>query len=128
MLQFFFDHNVLPGGEDNERKLYNTFLASAFRTLRFGIQEAHGKGMAIQFNYLTDHGAFIRRPDGTFEVNFSKIKPAVRQLTHDLLIIEAQGDYAAAQRMLTNLGVIRPEVKKALSGLSASPSTSNRSS
>ncbi len=53
MVQYFFDKGILPGGEENERKLYNTFLASSFRTLRFGITEAHGRGMALQFNYLT---------------------------------------------------------------------------
>ena len=60
MLQYFFDHGMLPGGAESERKLYTTFLASAFRTLRFGLKEAHGKGMAVQFNYLTDRGAFVK--------------------------------------------------------------------
>ena len=121
MLQFFFDRNILPGGEQNERQLYNTFLASAFRTLRFGVQEAHGRGMALQFNYFTDDGAFVQRPDGTFEVDFSKVKPAVRQLTHELLTMEAQGDYQAAHRMIGRLGIIRPAMKAALSKLSAVP-------
>ncbi len=121
MLQLFFDQNVLPGGSQTERKLYNTFLASSFRTLRFGVQEAHGLGMAIQFNYLTDHGAFVRRPDSAYEVNFAKIKPAVRQLTHDILTIEAQGDYSAAQRMVRELGIIRPDLKQSLQTLSAIP-------
>ena len=121
MVQLFFDQNVLPGGRDVERKLYNTFLASSFRTLRFGIQEAHGLGMAIQFNYLADRGAFVRRSDGTFEVNFAKIKPAVRELTHDLLTIEAQGDYSAAQRLIRDLGTIRPDLKQSLQNLSAIP-------
>jgi Peptidase family M49 len=121
MLQFFFDRNILPGGEQNERQLYNTFLASAFRTLRFGVQEAHGRGMALQFNYFTDHGAFVQRPDGTFEIDFSKVKPAVRQLTHELLTMEAQGDYQAAHRMIDQLGVIRPAMKVALNKLSAVP-------
>ncbi|HET9318624.1 MAG TPA: hypothetical protein VFO27_02575, partial [Bryobacteraceae bacterium] len=58
MLQYFFDHGMLPGGAQSERRLYTTFLASAFRSLRFGLNEAHGKGMAVQFNYLTDRGAF----------------------------------------------------------------------
>ena len=48
-----------------ERTLYPTFLASAFRSIRFGVGEAHGKGMALQLNWLLDarrdHG---RRPDG----------------------------------------------------------------
>ena len=121
MVQLFFDQNLLPGGMGVERKLYNTFLASSFRTLRFGVQEAHGLGMAIQFNYLSDRGAFARRSDGRFEVNFAKIKPAVRELTHDLLTIEAQGNYSAAQRMVRDLGTIRPDLRQSLQNLSAIP-------
>ncbi len=60
MLQYFYDHGILPGGPAAEHKLYTTFLASSFRTLRFGLNEAHGKGMAIQFNALLDAGAFVR--------------------------------------------------------------------
>ncbi len=97
MLQYFFDHGLLRGGEANERKLYNTFLASSFRTLRFGITEAHGRGMALQFNYLLDHGAFVSRQDGTYEVDFAKVKQAVRDLAHELLTIEAQGNYSGAR-------------------------------
>ena len=121
MLQLFFDRSILPGGATNERKLYTTFLASSFRTLRFGITEAHGRGMALQFNYFLDHGAFVERPDGTFEVNYAKMKQAVRGLTHDLMTIEAQGDYAAGKRMLEQLGVMRPVMTKALARLSGIP-------
>jgi hypothetical protein len=118
MLQYMFDHGLLPG---DERKLYTTFLASAFRSVRFGIHEAHGRGMAMQFNYLTDKGGFVGKPDGTFSVNFAKIKSAVRDLTHDLLTIEATGDYAAGLRMLSELAVLRPPVQKALAGLKDIP-------
>jgi hypothetical protein len=121
MLQFFFDNGILPGGEAKERQLYNTFLASSFRTLRFGITEAHGRGMALQFNYFVDHGAFVRRSDGTFEVDFAKMKPAVRSLTHELMTLEAQGDYAGAKRMLDRLAVLRPEVTSTLEKLTAIP-------
>ena len=117
MLQYFFDKGILQGGEANEKKLYNTFLASAFRTLRFGIHEAHGRGMALQFNFLIDHGAFVERPDGTFEVNYAKVKDATRDLTRRLLTIEAQGDYAAAKSLLDQLGVLRPSVAAALDKL-----------
>ena len=51
MLQYLFDHG-LKDGPAAERQLYTTYLASAFRSLRFGLTEAHGKGMALQFNYL----------------------------------------------------------------------------
>ena len=121
MLQYMHDHKLLPGGPDAERKLYTTFLASSFRTLRFGVKEAHGKGMAIQFNYLADKGAFVALPNGTFDINPTKIKAAVRDLDHDLLTLEANGDYAGAKRMLDELGVVRPALKKVLNGLADLP-------
>jgi hypothetical protein len=123
MLQYYFDHGVNPlgKGEAVERQVYTTFLASAFRSLRFGLHEAHGKGMALQFNYLMDKGAFLARPDGTFEVNLAKAKTGVRDLDHDLLTIEATGDYAGAKKMLDRLAVIRPPVEKALARLQDLP-------
>ncbi len=118
MLQYLFDHKLMPAAE---KPLYTTFLASSFRTLRFGVHEAHGKGMAMQFNYLMDKGAFVARPDGTFAVDFSKIKAAVRDLVHDLLTIEATGDYARAKKMLDELGVLRPPLVQALAKLKDIP-------
>ena len=122
-LQFLMDQGspTVPRGEDAERKLYTTFLASSFRTLRFGLKEAHARGMAVQFNYLLDKGGFRSNPDGTFSVDFSKIKQAVRDLDHDLLTMEALGDYSGARQMLDSLGVIRPEVQRALDRLNHIP-------
>ena len=124
MLEYLYDHNLMhaPGNEGRyERQLYTTYLASAFRSVRFGVTEAHGKGMAMQFNYLTDKGAFVVNPDGTFAVDFAKMKSAVRDLTHDLLTIEAEGNYAAARKMLDTLAVIRPPMQRALDGLKSVP-------
>jgi hypothetical protein len=120
MLQYLFDHGM-PHDAAAERQLYTTFLASAFRSMRFGLTEAHGKGMALQFNYLTEKGGFVANSDGTFAVDFAKIKGAVRDLTHDLLTIEAEGDYAAARKMLEQWGVVRPEMQRAIDGLKAVP-------
>ena len=111
----------LPHGAAAERQLYTTFLASAFRTLRFGLQDAHARGMAIQFNYLRDKGGFVANPDGTFAVDFSKIKDAVRSLDHDFLTLEATGNYAGAKKMIADLAVIRPEVQRALDRLKSIP-------
>jgi Peptidase family M49 len=110
----------LPHGLEAERELYTTYLASTFRTLRFGQQDAHAHGMAMQFNYLVDKGGYLINPDGTFSVDFSKIKDAVRLLDHDLLTIEANGDYVGAQRLLAT-GSLRPEVRKALDRLKTVP-------
>ena len=117
MLQYMFDHKLLPGGADVERKLYTSFLASAFRTLRFGLHEAHGKGMALQFNYLREKGGFVASSDGTFAVDFSRIKAAVQELDHDLLTLEATGDYAGAKAMLDRLGKLTPELESAIGKL-----------
>lgn len=121
MLQHLYDRKLIEGGKDKERQMYTTFLASTFRTLRFGLNDAHGKGMAMQVNYITDKGGFIAHPDGTFEVNFDKVRGAVRDLDHDLLTLEATGDYARAKQMLDQLGVIRPNMQKALKSLDAIP-------
>jgi hypothetical protein len=77
--------------------------------------------MALQFNYLTDKGSFLARPDCTFAVDFTKVKGAVRDLGHDLLTIEATGDYARAKKMLDELGVLRPPMVKALEKLKDLP-------
>lgn len=126
-LQYMMDHAkelnltaVLRTGPAAERQLYTTFLASSFRSLRFGSGDAHGKGMAMQFNYIADRGGFVQQPDGTFAVDFMKIKQAVSDLTHDLLTVEATGDYAGAQRMLA-LAVIRPNVARQLAKLANVP-------
>ncbi|MGZ4815336.1 MAG: dipeptidyl-peptidase 3 family protein [Terriglobales bacterium] len=127
-LQYMMDHakemqldGVLKSDEAAQRQLYTTFLASTFRTLRFGIHEAHGKGMAFQFNYLLDKGGFVQNADGTFEVDYAKIKGAVRDLTRTLLMLEANGDYDAAKKMLDQLVVIRPGTEKMLDQLNDIP-------
>ena len=111
----------IPHGPDAERQLYNTYLASSFRTLRFGLQDSHAKGMAIQFNYFLDKGGFVANPDGTFAVNFDKIKDVVASLDREFLTIEATGDYAGAKKMMTELMNIRPVTQKALDSLKSVP-------
>ena len=127
-LQYMMDHaqsmglsTVLPFDENAQRQLYTTYLASSFRTLRFGLSDAHGKGMAVQFNFLSDKGAFRQNADGTYSVDLEKVKSAVAELDHDLLTIEAQGDYAGAKKLLDEMGHIRPALQKALDGLHEIP-------
>ncbi|WEF33091.1 dipeptidyl-peptidase 3 family protein [Pseudoduganella chitinolytica] len=111
----------LGQGEEAERKLHTTFLASAFRTLHFGLTDSHARGMAIQVNYLLDKGAFVSHGDGTFSVNFKKIKQAITDLDREFLTIEATGDYARAKAMMTKYVVIRPDVQKALNKMKSVP-------
>ena len=103
------------------REIYTTFLASTFRSIRFGINEAHGRGVAIQLNTFLDTGAVTVAPDGAFAVNHDAIAEAVEGLTRRLMMIQARGDYAAAQEVIDTLGVIRPEVQRVLDRLEDIP-------
>jgi hypothetical protein len=119
-LQYLIDKGVVDRAL--ERTLYTTYLASAFRSVRFGIKEAHGKGIAMQFNYLTDEGAIkFDERTGTFSVVPARIKDAVRKLTHDLLTLEAEGSYDGATQMLAKYGVVRPPMQSALDRLKDVP-------
>ncbi|MFZ0061248.1 MAG: hypothetical protein WAL47_04355 [Pyrinomonadaceae bacterium] len=112
-LQYLIDKGVVE--KQMERSLYTTFLASAFRSVRFGITEAHGKGIAMQFNYLTDEGAIeVDDRTGTFSINDAKVKDAVRKLTSEILTIQAEGSYDKAKAMLDKYAVIRPPMQRAL--------------
>jgi hypothetical protein len=124
MLQYLFDHDHsgnIKGGAEIEKKLYTTYLASSFRTLRFGLGEAHGKGMALQLNYLLDHQAFAMTKNGHFKVNFDRVKSGVQALTHDIMTLEATGDYAGTKKLLDTDGILRPEIKSALDRLKDVP-------
>jgi hypothetical protein len=118
-IQHLIDKGVMP--KSLERTLYTTYLTSAFRSIRFGITEAHGKGQAMQLNYLVDAGAVAVRPDGTFTVVPGKIREGVTGLTHEIMTIQAEGSYEKAKEMQARLGVIRPEVQRALDKLKNVP-------
>jgi hypothetical protein len=127
-LQYMMEHakslnltKVLPSDDAAQRQLYTTYLASMFRSLRFGLNDAHGKGMAIQFNFLIDHRAIIQNSDGTYQLDGAKFTQGVRDLDHDLLTIEAQGDYGAAKKLQNELGVIRPSLQKSFDRLKDIP-------
>jgi hypothetical protein len=119
-LQYLIDNGIID--KSMERDLYTTYLASSFRSVRFGITEAHGKGQAIQFNYLLDEGAIKVDPaTGTYGIDSGKIKDAVRKLAAEFLTIEAEGSYEKAKAMLDKYGLIRPEMQKALDKLGDVP-------
>jgi Peptidase family M49 len=103
------------------RTMYTTFLASAFRSIRFGINEAHGRGIAIQMNYLLDHGAFRVNADHTFSVDDAKMADAVTSLTREIMTLQAEGSYEKAKQLITTLGVVRPQVQAVIDKLTAVP-------
>ena len=117
-------HQLIDRGEVETslaRSMYSTFLASTFRSIRFGINEAHGRGVAIQLNTFLDTGAVTVDAGGRFAVDYTKIRGAVTELTSELMTIQARGDIRAAETLLKTRGVIRPEVQRVLDRLSGVP-------
>jgi Peptidase family M49 len=119
-LQYLIDKGAIDPAM--ERDLYTTYLASSFRSVRFGTTEAHGKGQALQFNYLSDEGGIkYNEAAGTFSIDPAKIKDAVRKLTGEILTLQAEGSYEKAKALLDKYGVIRPEMQKTLDKLGNIP-------
>ena len=114
-LQHLIDKGVIDKGL--ERAMYTTFLASTFRSLRFGLTSSHGKGIALQLNSLLDAGAVRVAGDGSFALDLDKVKPAVRALTAEILNVQAAGDRARATELLRTRAVIRPEVQRVIDRL-----------
>ena len=118
-MQFLIDREKLDKAFANT--MYTTYLASMFRSIRFGITEAHGRGVAIQLNYFLDHGGVTATANGTFAVNVERFKQNVTELTREILMMQARGDAAAAKQMIDTLGVVRPPVQTVLDKLKGVP-------
>jgi hypothetical protein len=114
-LQFLIDRGKLE--QAMQETIYRTYLASMFRSIRFGINEAHGRGVAIQLNYFLDNGGVTVSSDGTFAVDANRIRQNVIDLTRDIMTMQATGDYAAAKDMMSKLAVVRPPVQAVLDKL-----------
>ena len=117
LVEWLADH-----GELDKSKLmdnYVTFMASIFRSVRFGASDAHGKANMVRFGFFMDMGAFSRDPaTGKYSVNPEKMRAAVQALSAKLLIIQGNGDYAAAKKLTDERGVISPQLKSDLDRLS----------
>ena len=118
-IQYLADRKAIDASLTTD--LYTTFLASAFRSIRFGVNEAHGRGVALQLNTFLDAGAVKVRSDGTFHVDAAAIKQAVGALTGEIMMLQANGDYARARSWLEKMAVVRPEVQKVLDRLEGVP-------
>ncbi len=104
-----------------EGTLYPTYLASMFRSIRFGAHEAHGKSTLLQLGWFMDAGAVRVGKDGAFSVDPGKMREAVVALTREIMTIQAKGDRAAAKALLDRYGTPRPEVGRALARLDGIP-------
>ncbi len=98
-----------------------TYTAGIFRTTRFGVAEAHGLGMVLQTNYLLERGAVEITPDGKFRPVPDLFEGTFRDLAHELLMIQAEGDYAAALAFVERYGSVHPAMVTAIDALVGIP-------
>ncbi len=96
---------------------YVTFMASIFRSVRFGASSAHGKANMIRFNFFKEKGAFTKNEDGTYSIDFEKMKAAATQLTQIILKLQGDGDYEGAKKLVAEQGVIKKDLQKDLDRL-----------
>ncbi|HDP66909.1 MAG TPA: peptidase [Candidatus Marinimicrobia bacterium] len=98
-----------------------SYLGGMYRSIRFGIDEAHGGGVAIQFNYFMDKGAFYQDRNGKLNYNGEKLQTAIRDLAAELLLIEAHGDYDRAKQLVGKYRVMTPLMADYVAQLSHLP-------
>ena len=118
MVDYLFDKGVITEGSLED--YYTTFLASIFRSVRFGASSAHGKANMLRFNYFYDHNAFTRNDeDGTYRVNMDKMRDAVASLSRLILELQGNGDKDGVTRLGQESGRIGAQLQADLDRLMA---------
>ncbi len=91
--------------EDKEKEIYTTYLAGMFRSMRFGLHEAHGMGTLLQYNFIREQGGFIYNENSDqFSVDWEKIRDSITKLAQALLILEGDGNYDNVVQFLERYG------------------------
>ncbi len=93
-------------GKESVEDNYVTFLASLFRSVRFGAGDAHGRANVVAFNFLQRAGAFTREANGKYRVDFVKMRAAADELSKQILVLQGNGDYAGVTKLYTDMGTI----------------------
>jgi len=124
VLGIFSDLYLIDKGVFSDIPKYTalaTYLGGMFRSIRFGINEAHGGGVAIQFNYFIEKGAFLTDANGKLDINANKLEAAIKDLAAELLLIEAKGDYEGAKAFITKYRVATPLITETVRKLEHLP-------
>jgi hypothetical protein len=109
--------DITEGSLENN---YVTFLASIFRSVRFGASSAHGRANAAQFGFLLERGAFSRDDQtGTYRVDFAKMRSALDALAEQILRFQGTGDYAGVAAFMNDKGRIPPSLQADLDRLAS---------
>jgi len=96
---YMMERDELPASE--KEAMLATYFTGLFRSMRFGISAAHGKGAAFQYTYFREVGAVKWLPeDGRFKIDFAKLEQAVSDLTGKIVVLQGNGNYDAAKAFL----------------------------
>jgi hypothetical protein len=118
-MKWLVDHDVLPKNKLEE--YYASYVAGIFRTVRFGIAEAHSQAEMMEFNYLSERGAIRRASSGRYEIDYGRMPPAISDLAKELLEIEATGDRARAENWFKKYNVMPAELQASLKSAASVP-------
>jgi hypothetical protein len=113
------DKGVLP--KEREQEYYASYVAGIFRTVRFGVGEAHGRAEMMEFNYLSEQKAITRNASGRYTIDYAKIPDSIAALAKELLEQEATGDRARATAWFQKYDVMPGELKSTLAQLRSVP-------
>lgn len=103
--------------EGDIKDYYTTFMAGIFRSVRFGAASAHGTANMIRFNFFKEMGAFSKQEDGTYMVDYEKMKTAMNSLSETILTLQGEGDYKAVSELVAEKGVIGTDLQADLDKL-----------
>jgi hypothetical protein len=110
-------------GELPDAKLmdnYVTFLASIFRSVRFGGSDAHGRANIARFNFFEELGAFSRdSATGTYRVHPDRMRLATDSLSATILRLQGNGDYDGVKAYMQKYGAIDAQLQADLDRLSS---------
>jgi len=107
---------------DERENFLATYFAGLFRSMRFGIGEAHGKGAAFQYSFYKEQGAFsVDEETGRFEVDFDKLEEAIKALTAKVVELQAMGDYEGTGAFLDGYGVLDDDAERIIGSMTDIP-------
>jgi hypothetical protein len=119
-VKWLVDHGHLP--KEKLRGYYASEVAGIFRTVRFGIAEAHGRAEIMEFNYFVERGVITRdAASGRYVINLDGMPDAVAALARELLEQEATGNRKRVEAWFAKYGLMPPELAKALEAASGVP-------
>jgi hypothetical protein len=120
ILGLYMIHQLHQKGEieGDLKSYYTTFMASIFRSIRFGTSSAHGKANMIRFNFFKDQGVFVRSEAGTYTINYEKMTDAMNALSAKILQLQGNGDYKGVSDLVASETVIKEDLRADLDRLS----------